>query len=192
MGIKILLIVLFSNIIEFILPGAPLIRIIVAVLFLMSMDNKGAGLMSFLERDTTHNTYVLYNVILILIVVNLLGLIPGSLLPRTSIPRLAFFGLMAFIAHMVYVVIGDVLGYLVMFVPSGAPIGLLPLLYAIEIVSYFMRPIALVIRICVNMFCRHILLVLGGLARAVIIGIILLELGVAIVQGYVYSIILML
>merc|ERR1711976_409374 len=137
MGIKILLIVLFSNIIEFILPGAPLIRIIVAVLFLMSMDNKGAGLMSFLEGDMTHNTYVLYNIILILIVVNLLGLIPGSLLPRTSIPRLAFFGLIAFIAHMVYIIIEDVLGYLVIFVPGGAPIGLSPLLYAIEIVSYF-------------------------------------------------------
>merc|ERR1711976_268764 len=99
MGIKILLIVLFSNIIEFILPGAPLIRIIVAVLFLMSMDNKGAGLMSFLEGDMTHNTYVLYNVILILILMNLLGLVPGSLLPGTSMPGLAFFGLMAFTAH---------------------------------------------------------------------------------------------
>merc|ERR1719356_314121 len=183
---------LFSNIIEFLLPGAPLIRIIVAALFLISMDNKGAGLISFLERDLTHNTYVLYNIILVLIVINLLGLMPGSLLPRTSIPGLAFFGLMAFVAHMFYVLIRDVLGYLVMFVPGGAPIGLLPLLYVIEIVSYMMRPLALVIRICVNMFCGHMLLVLRRLAGAVIIGIILLELGVAIVQGYVYSIILML
>merc|ERR1712003_555194 len=192
MGIKILFLTLFSYIIEFILPGAPLVRIMVAVLFLISMDNKGAGLMSFLEGDITHNTYVLYNIMLVLIVVNLLGLVPGSLLPRTSIPRLAFFGLMAFITHMVYVLLRDVLGYVVIFVPNGAPIRLLPLLYAIEIVSYFIRPIALVIRICVNIFCGHILLVLGGLARVVIIGIILLELGVAIVQGYVYSMILML
>jgi len=192
MGIKILFLTLFSYIIEFILPGAPLVRIMVAVLFLISMDNKGAGLISFLERDVTHNTYVLYNIMLILIIVNLLGLIPGSLLPRTSIPRLAFFGLMAFIAHMVYVLLRDVLRYLVIFVPGGAPIRLLPLLYAIEVVSYFMRPMALVIRICVNIFCRHILLVLGGLIRAVVIGIILLELGVAVVQGYVYSMILIL
>merc|ERR1712174_88746 len=148
--------------------------------------------MSFLEGDMTHNTYVLYNVILGLIVLNLLGLMPGSLLPGTSIPRLAFFGLMAFVAHVVYVLIRDVLRYLVIFVPGGAPIGFLPLLYAIEVVSYLIRPVALVIRICVNMFCRHILLILGGLAGAVIIGIILLELGVAIVQGYVYSMILML
>merc|ERR1712157_241334 len=192
MGIKILFLTLFSYIIEFILPGAPLVRIIVAVLFLISMDNKGAGLMSFLEGDLTRNTYVLYNIMLVLIVLNLLGLVPGSLLPGMSIPRLAFFGLIAFVAHMVYVLIRDMLRYLVIFVPGGAPIRLLPLLYAIEVVSYFIRPIALVIRICVNIFCGHILLVLGGLAGVVIIGIILLELGVAIVQGYVYSIILML
>merc|ERR1712019_93045 len=192
MGIKILFLMLFSNIIEFLLPEAPLVRIIVAALFLISMDNKGAGLISFFEGDLTHNTYVLYNIILVLIVVNLLGLMPGSLLPRTSMPGLAFFGLIAFLAHILYVLIGDVLRYLVMFVPGGAPIGLLPLLYVIEIVSYLMRPLALVIRICVNMFCGHILLVLGGLAGAVVVGIILLELGVAVVQGYVYSMILML
>merc|ERR1712048_186402 len=145
-----------------------------------------------LEGDLTHNTYVLYNIILVLIVVNLLGLMPGSLLPRTSMPGLAFFGLIAFLAHILYVLIGDVLRYLVMFVPGGAPIGLLPLLYVIEIVSYLIRPLALVIRICVNMFCGHILLVLGGLAGAVVVGIILLELGVAVVQGYVYSMILIL
>merc|ERR1712019_312013 len=98
MGIKIFFITLFSYIIECILPGAPLVGIMVAVLFLISMDNKGAGLMSFLERDMTHNTYVLYNIILVLIVVNQLGLIPGSLLPGTSIPRLAFFWLNGFLS----------------------------------------------------------------------------------------------
>merc|ERR1711933_102512 len=127
MGIKILFLMLFSYIIECILPGAPLVRIIVAVLFLISMDNKGAGLMSFLEGDMTRNTYVLYNIMLVLVVMNLLGLVPGSLLPGTSIPRLTFFGLITFIAHMVYILLRDVLGYLVIFVPGGAPVRLLPL-----------------------------------------------------------------
>jgi F0F1-type ATP synthase membrane subunit a len=183
---------LFSNIIELTLPGAPLIRIIVAGLFLISMDNKGAGLMSFLEGDLTHNTFVLYNVILILIIYNLLGLVPGSLLPRISMPGLAFFGLIVFLVHSFYTLIADIFGYLVIFVPGGAPIGLLPLLYVIEVVSYVIRPLALVIRICVNIFCGHILLILGRLAGTFIIGIILLELGVAVVQGYVYSMILIL
>jgi F0F1-type ATP synthase membrane subunit a len=184
--------VLFSNIIELTLPEASLIGIIVAVLFLISMDNKGAGLISFLEGDQAHNTYVLYNIMLVLIVVNLLRLVPGSVLPGTSIPRLAFFGLIVFFVGSSFFLLSDYLGYLVIFVPRGAPIGLLPLLYLIEVVSYLIRPIALVIRICVNMFCRHMLLILGRLAGTFIIGIILLELRVAVVQGYVYSIILML
>jgi len=84
--------------------------------------------------------------------------------------------------------------YLVNFVPSRAPIALLPALYIIEIVSYFIRPLALVVRICVNMFCRHMLLLLRGFSRIplVLCIVILLEFGVAIVQGYVYSIILIL
>jgi F-type H+-transporting ATPase subunit a len=183
---------LFSNIIELTLPEASLIRIIVAVLFIISMDNKGAGLISFLERDQTHNTYVLYNIMLVLIVINLLRLVPGSVLPGTSIPGLAFFGLMVFFVRSIHLLLNDYLGYLVIFVPRGAPIGLLPLLYLIEVVSYLIRPLALVIRICVNMFCRHMLLILGRLAGAFIIGIILLELRVAVVQGYVYSMILIL
>lgn len=84
--------------------------------------------------------------------------------------------------------------YLVNFVPSRAPIALLPALYIIEIVSYFIRPLALVVRICVNMFCRHMLLLLRGFSRIplVLCMVMLLEFGVAIVQGYVYSIILIL
>jgi len=84
--------------------------------------------------------------------------------------------------------------YLVNFVPSRAPIALLPALYIIEIVSYFIRPLALVVRICVNMFCGHILLLLGRFSGIplVLVIVMLLEFGVAIVQGYVYSMILML
>jgi F-type H+-transporting ATPase subunit a len=124
--------------------------------------------------------------------INLLRLVPGSVLPGTSMPGLAFFGLMVFFVRSIYLLLSDCLGYLVIFVPRGAPIGLLPLLYLIEVVSYLIRPLALVIRICVNMFCRHMLLVLGRLAGTFIIGIILLELRVAVVQGYVYSMILIL
>jgi len=158
------------------------------------MDNKGASLMSFVEGDNTMNVYVVYNLLLVLVVLNLLGLVPGVLTPGTSMPRLAFFRLMIFIAGSLVQIVLDLLGYLVIFVPGGAPIVLLPLLYVIEIVSYFIRPLALVIRICVNMFCGHMLLVLGGLIGKVMVIflVLLLEFGVAVVQGYVYSMILLL
>jgi len=157
------------------------------------MDNKGAGIFSFLEENTT-NTYLVYNLMLVLIVFNLLGLVPGSMISGTSIPRLVFIRLVIFISNIIFAFISDIEGYMVMFVPRGAPIILLPLLYVIEIVSYLIRPIALVIRICVNIFCGHILLLLSGFSRMILVLfiVILLEFRVAIVQGYVYSIILML
>jgi len=84
--------------------------------------------------------------------------------------------------------------YVTNFVPSGAPLILLPALYLIEVVSYFIRPLALVVRICVNIFCGHILLLLGRFSRIpiVLLIIMLLEFRVAVVQRYVYSIILIL
>jgi F0F1-type ATP synthase membrane subunit a len=84
--------------------------------------------------------------------------------------------------------------YLVNFVPNGAPMILLPVLYVIEIMSYVIRPLALVVRICVNIFCRHMLLLLGGFSGIplLIVLVMLLEFGVAIVQGYVYAMILIL
>lgn len=140
------------------------------------------------------NVYIVYNLLLVLVVLNLLRLVPGVLTPGTSMPRLAFFGIIIFIAGGLVQIVLDLLGYLVIFVPGGAPIVLLPLLYMIEVVSYVIRPLALVIRICVNMFCGHMLLVLGGLTGMiyVIVLVLLLEFGVAVVQGYVYSIILLL
>jgi F-type H+-transporting ATPase subunit a len=48
------------------------------------------------------------------------------------------------------------------FVPS-APLVLVPLLFVIEIVSYLVRPIALVVRIMVNLACGHLLLVVSGI-----------------------------
>lgn len=89
--------------------------------------------------------------------------------------------------------LSDLSRYLVMFVPRGAPIALLPLLYIIEIVSYIIRPLALVVRICVNLFCGHMLLVLGRMSSIIVVVLVLLlEFRVAVVQGYVYSIILIL
>merc|ERR1712044_123511 len=192
MGIKNLFITLSSIIIEFLLPGAPLVMLLVAAIIITSMDNKGAGILSIMDRVTTVSIYNTYTVILFLVVVNLLGLVPGFSL-SISLPRVAFGGFMVFWVNDVFNSVSDLLGYIVMFVPGGAPIVLLPLLYIIEIVSYVMRPLALVIRICVNLFCRHMLLILRGIASfMVMVFVLLLEFGVAVVQGYVYSMILML
>ena len=46
-------------------------------------------------------------------------------------------------------------GYLKLFVPSGVPIVLLPLIVVIEIISYLSRPVSLSVRLFANMMAGH-------------------------------------
>ena len=46
-------------------------------------------------------------------------------------------------------------GYLKLFVPSGVPAVLLPLIVIIEIISYLSRPISLSVRLFANMMAGH-------------------------------------
>ena len=48
--------------------------------------------------------------------------------------------------------------FLKVFVPSGVPVALLPLVVAIEIISYFSRPISHSVRLFANMLAGHIML----------------------------------
>lgn len=89
--------------------------------------------------------------------------------------------------------------------PLGAPILLAPLLVSIELVSYLARPVSLGLRLAANITSGHILLgiialfihkmiVAGGLLLVASLGAIsillflsILELGVALIQAYVFT-----
>ena len=49
-------------------------------------------------------------------------------------------------------------GYLKLFVPSGVPILLMPLIVPIELISYFIRPISHSVRLFANMMAGHTML----------------------------------
>lgn len=91
------------------------------------------------------------------------------------------------------------------FLPGGAPFGMVPFLVLIEIISFFLTIISLSVRLFANMMAGHILLkVLAGfawtmmmsggllfIAHFVPLGVLFLlmglETGVAIVQAYVFT-----
>jgi len=95
---------------------------------------------------------------------------------------------------------------LTLFLPSGTPLALSFLLIPIELVSYFFRVISLSVRLFANMMAGHTLLkvILGfvwtiaaagetfyliNLIPLIILMILsVLELGVAIIQAYIFSI----
>ncbi|ABS62320.1 ATP synthase F0, A subunit [Parvibaculum lavamentivorans DS-1] len=96
--------------------------------------------------------------------------------------------------------------FLKVFVPSGVPMALLPLVVAIEIISYFSRPISHSVRLFANMLAGHIMLkVFAGfvltfmtmgvvgwagmiLPLFMIVALTALEFLVAALQAYVFTI----
>ena len=90
--------------------------------------------------------------------------------------------------------------YLSIFVPSGVPAILLPLITIIEIISYFSRPVSLSVRLFANMMAGHTMLkvfggfvislgLLGGwLPLSFSVALTGLEILVAFLQAYVFAI----
>nr|AAT98932.1 ATPase subunit 6 [Lepeophtheirus salmonis] len=83
-------------------------------------------------------------------------------------------------------------------VPEGAPSGLIPLLVLIESISSLIRPLTLSVRLMANMIAGHLLLILLGSNASVgsplsilltmlgLLFLVLLELGVSLIQSYVF------
>jgi F-type H+-transporting ATPase subunit a len=88
------------------------------------------------------------------------------------------------------------MGFLHVFAPPGVPGWLMPLMIVVEIVSFFIRPFALTIRLFANMLAGHaVIAVLFGLivapmfavpSIAVAVGVTVLELLVALIQSYIF------
>ena len=91
-------------------------------------------------------------------------------------------------------------GYLKLFVPSGVPAVLLPLIVVIEIISYLSRPISLSVRLFANMMAGHTMMkvfggfvislgIVGGwLPLSFSVALTGLEILVAFLQAYVFAI----
>ena len=83
--------------------------------------------------------------------------------------------------------------------PPGVPMAMAPLLVPIEIISYLSRPISLSVRLFANMLAGHTLLkvfagfvislgVFGVFPLAFIVALTGLEIVIAMLQAYVFTI----
>ena len=92
------------------------------------------------------------------------------------------------------------IGYLKLFIPSGVPLFLLPLIIIIEIISYLSRPVSLSVRLFANMMAGHTMLkvfggfvislgIIGGwLPLSFTVALTGLEILIAFLQAYVFAI----
>jgi F-type H+-transporting ATPase subunit a len=142
----------------------------------------------------------IFTLFMFILFANLIGLIPYSFTVTSHI--IITFGL-AFAIFIGVTVLGfarNGAGFLRLFVPSGVPIFLLPLIVIIEVFSYFTRPISLSVRLFANMMAGHTMLkvfagfviglgvLLGWAPLAFIVALTALEVLIAVLQAYVFTI----
>jgi F-type H+-transporting ATPase subunit a len=131
---------------------------------------------------------------------NLLGMIPYSFTYTSHIIVTFAMAAVVFVGVTVIGFARHGAKFLKLFVPSGVPVFLLPLLVVIEVLSYLTRPISLSVRLFANMMAGHTMLkvfagfvvalgVLAGWAPlAFIVALTGLEIGIAFLQAYVFTI----
>ena len=153
-------------------------------------DKKIAGTLSYYFIAT----------LLFILVVNLLGLVPGGHTASGAIPVTAALAIVAFFlingAAIKYSGVGHWFKHLL----GGAPIGLAPIMIPIELLGLVIKPFSLTIRLFANMTAGHIVLfsLLGllfyantyFLSLAIVpfsVFIYILELLVAFIQAFVFT-----
>ncbi len=106
-----------------------------------------------------------FSIFIFILVLNLLGMIPGTFTVTSHI--IVTFALAAMV-WLTATLIGFAkhgFGYLRLFVPEGVPLWLMPVIIPIELISYFIRPISHSVRLFANMMAGHTMLkVFAGFA----------------------------
>jgi F-type H+-transporting ATPase subunit a len=137
---------------------------------------------------------------------NLVGIIPYTFTVSSHIIVTVSLALLVFLTVLIYGFYKNGLKFFKLFVPSGIPIVILPLVVLIEVISFLSRPVSHSVRLFANMLAGHITLkvfasfvtMLGAFGVAGWLGAILplgltvaltaLELLVAFLQAYVFTI----
>ena len=142
----------------------------------------------------------IFSLFMFVLFCNMFGMIPYTFTVTSHI--IVTFVLAAFIFIGVTVIgfIKHGFGYLKLFVPSGVPAILLPLIVVIEIISYLSRPISLSVILFANMMAGHTMMkvfggfvislgIVGGwLPLSFSVALTGLEILVAFLQAYVFAI----
>jgi F-type H+-transporting ATPase subunit a len=141
----------------------------------------------------------IFTLFLFILFANLLGLIPYSFTVTSHIIITFALAAVVFIGVTTIGIVRHGFHFLRLFVPEGVPLLLLVVLVPIELLSYFIRPFTLSIRLFANMLAGHTMLaIFGGFAAsigllaffplAINIALVGLELLVAVLQAYVFAI----
>jgi F-type H+-transporting ATPase subunit a len=148
---------------------------------------------------------MVFCIFMFVLILNLIGMIPYSFSVTSQIIVTVSLALLVFFTVVIVGIKEHGLHFFKLFVPPGVPIYILPLVVAIEIISFLTRPMSHSVRLFANMLAGHItvyvfgafvvmLLGAGAIFKAVAVlpfamtvGLEALELLVAFLQAYVFA-----
>ena len=141
----------------------------------------------------------IFTLFMFILMGNLLGMIPYSYTFTSQIVVTFSIAITIFLGVTVIGIVLHGFHFFTLFVPPGMPIVLAPLLIPIEVISYFVRPVSLSVRLFANMMAGHTMMkvfagftaALGVLGIAPILLLVALtgfEIMVAVLQAYVFTV----
>ena len=146
-----------------------------------------------------------FSLFMFILIANLFGMFPYFYTITSQLVVTAALALLVFFLVIVVGFMKNGIGFLKLFVPSGVPIALMPLVIAIEVISFFTRPVSHSVRLFANMLAGHITLKVFagfivslsafgavGIAGSILpmlmtIALTALEFLVAFLQAYVFA-----
>nr|WIW75017.1 ATP synthase F0 subunit 6 [Saurogobio dabryi complex sp. 1 LC-2023] len=137
--------------------------------------------------------------------INMLGLLPYTFTPTTQLSLNMGLAVPLWLATVIIGMRNQPTAALGHLLPEGTPVLLIPVLIVIETISLFIRPLALGVRLTANLTAGHLLIQLiataifvllpimptvAVLTAAVLFLLTLLEVAVAMIQAYVFVLLL--
>nr|YP_010304995.1 ATP synthase F0 subunit 6 [Semidalis macleodi]ULR86826.1 ATP synthase F0 subunit 6 [Semidalis macleodi] len=157
---------------------------------------------TLLKTNKSGLTLMMITLFTMIMMNNFLGLFPYIFTSTSHLSMTLSIALPLWISFMLY---GWIINYNHMFihlVPQGTPSILMPFMVCIETISNIIRPLTLAVRLTANMIAGHLLLTLlgntGPMMNLITINglisvqfaLLLLESAVAIIQAYVFAILI--
>ena len=149
---------------------------------------------------------LVFSLFMFICISNLVGIIPYTFTVSSHLIVTVALALLVFFIVLFYGFYKNGLKFFKLFVPSGVPIYILPLVVFIEVISFFLKPVSHSVRLFANMLAGHIALkvfasfigMLGAIGFIGWVGAVLplgltialtaLELLVVFLQAYVFAI----
>ena len=174
------------------------LNLLILFLLLSKMISLLANHIEWWSSNIDHNLYdklyIILTIWLFILLSNLLGMIPYTLTLTAQFIIVLSITIPVFIGINLYGLSLHGFNLLYIILPTGVPLFLTPIISLLELFSYLIRILSLTLRLSANMIAGHILMkillsvfIASPLSSFILLPFVLLELVVALLQGYVYT-----